>query len=544
MATLAALTVSSCLITGGEEQVDKSATEKSCSCQASNNDTWQEPAESPRIGGTISMRIESEPGTLLSIFSPHEAIRYIIDHDVLEALVALDTSSGEPVPELATSWNVDESTGTYTFRLDPEARWHDGPPVTAQDVEFTFNLLLDPAGGAVLRNEFLDLEGVEQVDDTTVLFRLDRPKPDFIQQLSRVFILPSHVFGNDVVSTHPASRAPIGSGPFKFLSWKRGRYIEIAANEDWRGSRPNVDRVIYRVVPERRVAIDLFRGRELDIVTNVGPFTRKASKGGRVINHPLSRYEAVVYNTSRPHFTDGTVRRAIGSLLDREAIRCSILGCLAQLVNDPWPVQEQTWNEIPSLIDYDPTDARAALTETGWVDRDADGVREREGVTLSFGLLLPDSDRDLRRAMTVAQWDLARAGIDMRIIPVSKAVYADRLRKHRFDATVISVPNHHPFDPAPYFHSAGIDTGRNFGLYSDETTDRIIEDLGAETSPSARADLAHDLNKRLGEEQPVSFTFRPLTASIVRDTVRGVSLRDEWFDERALWIDPSPRASE
>jgi len=498
-----------------------------------------EPGARPIRGGEVSVRIESEPGTLLSLYSPHEAIGQIIDHDVLEALVDLDPETGEPVPELAQSWEVDEGAGTYVFHVHPEARWHDGPPVTSADVAYTFDLLLDPAGGAVRRNEFSDIDSVETPDEVTVVFALDQARQGFIADLSRIAILPLHVFGTEVAASHPASRAPVGSGPFVFREWRQGSHIDLEPNPDWRGAPVNVDRVRYRVVPERRVAMDLYRGGELDVVTDAGPMAALFTGDGRVLTYPLSMFEAIVYNTGRPCFLDAAARRAIGSLIDRETIRCSILGCRAQLIDDPWPPLERASGDVPFGIFFDPGGARAALTAAGWKDRDGDGVRDRGGASMSFALMYPDADRDLRRAMTVVQQDLARAGIGMRLEPVSRAIFSSRLLDHRFDAAVVMVSNRHPFDPTPYFASHAAGTGRNYALFSDSETDRLLDSLSRETGAPARKALVHQLDRRLLQEHPVTFTFRPHAAVIARRTVRNLVVRNDWIDERELWIDPA-----
>ena len=533
---MVALLASACLRTGGESPASTASTEEACSCDSRR---WPAPPAggTPREGGEVSIRISSEPGTLLSMYSPHEVIEHVIDHNVLESLVAKDSPSGHAIPQLATSWDIEEPTGTYTFHLDPNAAWHDGEPFTGRDVEFTFDLLLDPAGGALNRNDFLDVESVESVDDHTVVIRLDRARPDFVLSLARISILPEHVFGKEVVSNHPASRAPIGTGPFVFSKWKRGLSITIEANRRWRGTPPHVDRIVYRLVPERRVAMDLFRGGELDIVTESGATVDELEPGATLVTYPMSRFECLVYNVTRPYFAEPEVRRALASLIDRDAIRCSIRGCLAEIIDDPWPPSTDAHRKSPWVITYDPVNAMRALDEAGWIDRDGDGTREKDGVPLAFSVLFLDSQRDLRRALTLIRWDFARAGIDMRLVPIGSAVLADRLRKHRFDAAMMAAPNSSPFDPFPYFHTVGAETGRNFGLFSNTEIDGLIEDLSREAAPAIRRSLVYELDRTLSIEQPVTFTFRPHGAAIVRGSIRGVRIGEEWFEERYLWID-------
>ncbi|MBW2276112.1 MAG: hypothetical protein JRF63_01390 [Deltaproteobacteria bacterium] len=492
-------------------------------------------AVTPRAGGTIAIRIPSEPGTLLSMLTTDPVVAQIADHDLLEALVAADPATGEPSPELAESWTEDEATGRYIFYLDQAATWHDGARVTSADVEFTFERLLDPAGGAVMRKAFLDVDTVIALDDHTVQITLDRGRHDFVASLTALPILPAHAFGNDLIAGHPVARAPIGSGPFRFSIWRRGRAIELERNPTWRGEAPKVERLIYHVVPDQRVAVDLFRGGVLDIVPDSESGEMPRVEGGRVIAYPLPRFEAWVYNLREPIFSDQRVRKAIGQLIDRAAIRCSILDCLAEPIEHPFPAdQGQTISLEPQ--EFDPASARMLLEQAGWTDSDGDGVRDRNGDRLSFTVLLPDAGRAQRRSATMVQHDMARSGVEMRLRSISWSEYTGRLRDHRFEVSVITFPNAPPFDPRPIFHSTAAADGRNFGSFVDPRTDEILDGLAAAHTKAARQELAAGLAARLREVYPVTFTFRPYRSVLLRDSIRGVRIRGAWIDERSLWL--------
>jgi peptide/nickel transport system substrate-binding protein len=497
----------------------------------------------PARGGAVAIAMASEPGTLLSMYSADPAVQEIADHEILEALTVLDPISGEPLPELAARWESAPGTGVVTFHLVRDARWHDGAPFTANDVKFTFDQLLDPAGGAVLRGDFLDVREVTAIDPSTVAVRLDRDRPELPAALSRVPILPAHVFGKEVVATHAAARAPIGTGPFRFSSWQPGARIVLERNAAFRGEAARCDRLIYRFVPDRRAALELFRAGGVDVVPGIGGARLGADllAGARRIAFPREAFVGVVYNTQSPLFADAGTRRALGMLLDRAAVRCASLLCLAEDVSDPWP--RSLSPRGASRVAFDPAAARRLLDAAGWRDADGDGVRERDGARLSFRFLLPDTDRDAVGWIALYENDLAAAGVDASIASVGWGVYTDRLRAHRFDAAVVTTPNARPFDPRALFHSAAAATERNFGSFSSPRMDAALERLAAAATAKRREAARLEIGAILDEEQPMAFAFRPGEAMLVRDAVRGVHLRGEWLDERRLWRDPAREVS-
>jgi ABC-type transport system substrate-binding protein len=155
---------------------------------------------------------------------------------------------------------------------------------------------------------------------------------------------------------------------------------------------------------------------------------------------------------------------------------------------------------------------------------------------LTFTLLLPYTSRALQRAATVVQHDLAHSGVEMRVRSVSWSNYTGRLREHVFEAAVITYPNAPPFDPRPIFHTSGAAEGRNFGQFSDPRTDEILDALEAAEKKELQRELTTELAARLREAYPVTFTFRPYRSVLVRDSIRGVRIRDGWIDERSVWL--------
>jgi peptide/nickel transport system substrate-binding protein len=488
----------------------------------------------PPRGGIVQIRITDEPASLLSLVDPDPIVLRIIDHNVMEALVRINASGDSVEPELAVKWSTDNLKGHYTFHLAPNARWHDGQPVTTKDVEFTLAHLTDPDSHAVLQDEFQDVSKVIIQDETTIEIQLDQPRPDFLHALAQMPILPAHVFGRTSLADHDAARSPIGSGPFRFVRWITGQSIEIERNPDWRGTPPYLDKIVYRILPDDRIALDLFRRGDLDIVADLAGSSKRPMEDAHRITYPLPLFEMWTYNTTLPIFARATTRRAIGMLIDREALRCSILHCRADLIEGPWRLGDDlTTDHVP--LKYDPAKARKLLDDDGWRDSNGDGIRDRGGVDFSFSLLLPDTNRDLIRGATVVQEDLARVGIEMNVRTLSRGTFARRLKSRSFDAAVITVRTQSMFDAWSLFHSQAIEGGENFSGYADKPLDELLDRLHVETAPEERDKLKQLITQKLQTEAPGIFTFHPYASAIVRDSIGGNAIRNGWFVESDLW---------
>lgn len=521
-----------CFTSGPKEQ-SRRKTPTACKCTPSTflDTTSQDNVKKIKQGGEISIRIKSEPGLLLSMFSAHPAVSQIIDHNVLEALVSMDTKTGEPIAELSHFWENNNTFTSYTFHLVETAKWHDGVPFTAKDVAYTFTQLLDPAGGAIARSRFEDVAQVQAVDDYTVSFELDSPRPNFVVDVSRIVILPEHIFKNTTLVSNEVSRAPIGTGPYVFSSWNTGNFIEIKRNLEWREAPVALEKLTFKIVPERQVALGLFEGGALDIVTDVQSVVADAAQA---IDYPLDQLDGWVFDSTGVFFKDARVRRAISKLIDRDAIACSIMNCLARPIYTPWP--NVTDEEKKYSNQFSAKAARALLAQAGWKDRDGDGVLDKNGVPFSFSLLLPDTGDVQKRAVTVIAHDLHKAGIVANLTVVSWAVYTDRLRKHRFDAAVISVSTAPPFDAKGLFHSEGIRTGRNFGEFWDRKIDTLFDALQLEQAPARQQLLKEKISQRLDLLQPVAFTFHPFKRVLIRKNIRGIRIGQDGILARWLWL--------
>ena len=527
-----------CFVTGGEQK-SSDAAPVDCRCNAPKIERLAPRRFSPSLGGTINIRIPREPATLLPHIENDPAVRRLVLGTVLERLVRKVAGSDTAQPELADRYEIEEDEGRYIFHIRENATWHDGHPVTAQDVRYVFSKLTDPYAGTARNSIFSNIKAIETPTDDTVVFVLDQFLPRFMDAVSTVPIIPSHVFGRIPLALHPAARAPIGSGPFRFVRWVPSRLIELERNPAWWGiedgseSGPYVEILRFHIVPDNRIAVDMMNHRDLDIVPDLPASSAFPVREGSRLVYPLPHFETLVYNFNNPIFAERSARQALAMLIDKDAIRCSLLRCLADLPG------ESAAESIQPTLPYDPVAAKKSLHEVGWRDRDGDGIIERDGRPFVFSLLVPNFGRDLERVAIAVQADLAKVGIDMRLSTVSHGAFFGRLASARFDVALLTVPIGAAFDPWSLFHTPKGATG-NFGGFSSRRVDAYLDRMMFEPAPSVRSRLATELNEMLVHQQPMTFTFRTYGAAYVRDHVGGVTFEDGWIAAVKLYIEERP----
>jgi len=209
--------------------------------------------EEPVVGGVWRMALTANP-TAYPITAPGAIVDILVNKTMYNNLVKYQLTEGviEVVPDLAESWEANADLTQYTFTLRSDVTWHDGEPLTADDVKFTFDSVLDPEVTARFSGPISSVESVEVVDPQTVVFNLKSsfaPLPVMLGYNQA--IVPKHLLeGQDLNQPTEFLAAPVGSGPFKFGTAQQGSYLEVVANEDYFLGRPNLDRIIFQVITD------------------------------------------------------------------------------------------------------------------------------------------------------------------------------------------------------------------------------------------------------------------------------------------------------
>ncbi|PYP93346.1 MAG: hypothetical protein DMD34_12225 [Gemmatimonadetes bacterium] len=347
--------------------------------------------------GTLVIATAGEPDILLPVVSEFSVTRDVADRLFLKLAdvgPSGNTSGDEDFqPQLAERWEWDAPT-TLVFHLDPRARWQDGQPVTAADVAFTYDAYTDTLVNSPFRPSLRQIAAVTTRDSLTVVFRFRQRYPEmFYDAVYHLRILPAHLL-RELPRTQwrsaPFGRAPVGDGPYRFVAWKAGESIEIAADSTFFRGRPHIRRVIWRFTPDQTVAVTQLIAGDADAVeVLVSPDNvQRACAEPQLACYPYkgAAYGYVAFNlaaqgdTSKPHplFGDRDLRRALVMATDRERLLHNVFGDLAKVPPGPMPQLWWIWDpEIRGLPD-DSGQAARLLTRSGWIDSDGDAGSDHQ----------------------------------------------------------------------------------------------------------------------------------------------------------------------
>ena len=474
-------------------------------------------------GGRIVLGIREEPETLTSLLLLTKSTR-LIDNCILSRFVTWDDSL-RLVPDLlveiptGTNGGISPDNLTYTYRLKPGVRWHDGKPLTAADVEFTYRVIMHPECGAETQQGFDIIERVETPDSLTVVFKLREPYAGFVADtFSDEDVLPRHLLEHEIGANFRNAafhRAPIGSGPFKFQDWVPGSHITVVRNDDYHGGAPELDSIVFQVIPDANALALQLQAGAIDGADGLEPAQLPALQDLdrlRIVRTPSLAYEHVDFNCEHEILRDARVRRALAAATDRDALAATVYEGLAQPARaDVQPLMPWYEPAADTANAYDPARARRLLADAGWRDEDGDGVRERAGKPLRFELSTTAGRATRENAQVVLQQQWREVGVDVVLRNYNPAVLFGspeqdgRLRSGRFDAALFGwVQQPDPSGMVQIYGSRFVPPdGQNMARFRNRSVDSLLALGAGQAAPALRAHLFRQVEAILLREVPV-----------------------------------------
>lgn len=455
-------------------------------------------------------------------------------------------------PVLARSWEHADST-TLVFHLDPRARWHDGVPVRAADVAFSFAVYRDTLVDSRFRPNLDAIDSVTVRDSLTAVFHFHRWYPEELYDATyHTKVLPRHLLDTippGRLASSAFARAPVGSGPFRFVRWEAGSTIEIAADSAYFLGRPKLDRVIWRIVPDLGSAVGTLLAGEGDAIEVVPPAELRARVRAaptlRLVPYPSNAVAYVAFNLRgrggrgvHPIFSDRDVRRALAMGIDRATLVRSLFGTEGEVPAGATARAQWIWSDSIRQVPYDTALARRLLEARGW-RMGPGGVRFKGDAPLRFTLLYPTTSRLRQDAAVLLQAQWKPLGVDLRLQPLEFTLFEQRSVRKAFDATFQArTLDASPASVVQLFGSEGVRQS-NYGSYQSPAFDSLARRAIAAPTRDAARPLWREALGTLNEDAPAVFLFSPPVAAAVHRRFAGVHLRpDEWLAGVAAWYVP------
>ena len=461
-----------------------------CACSGTENRTGNP-------GGTLVISTGGDPEPLVpplvSLVQTAQMVDLIYDRlaDIGDKLNIVN--DGGFTPRLADRWTWSADSLSIAFHIDPRARWHDGQRVTSSDVRFTFEASTDSTLGSSVASVLGNIDSVTTPDSASAVFWFHARTPQqFYDAVYQLPIMPEHIWASIPRSAWRASeqaKHPVGSGPYRFVRWTPRAFVELAADAgNYRGA-PKIGRVIWSIAPNFTTALTRFTSGETDFFENLRPENLV-----EVAKHPELRtkqYSGLSYlfvqfnlrdpknhNLPHPIFGDREVRRALTMAVDRSSIVRNVFDSLAVPALGPTVRAYPTTDTGLQPIPFDPARARQILDSLGWRDTNGDGIRERNGRPLQFGIIVPSTSKTRVQTAVLVQEQLRQVGAKVDVEQLELPTVVDRDRKRTFDAT-IGQWNTQP-SPGAVRGSWGTagsraSSGNNYGSYESRTFDAYVD---------------------------------------------------------------------
>lgn len=450
----------------------------------------------PARGGTLQSAMWSAPDGKFNPIIQSDLYTSFVTDQVFFGLFYLDDKF-TPRPGMAKYWDVSADNRTFTFYLRDGLRFHDGVPLTAEDVRFTFEAIMHPdyKGPRNVGFEVVDgydayregrsdhVSGIKVIDSKTISFTLTEPSAPFFTDNLGYGIVPRHLYRDVPIAdwglpgTDPNLARPIGSGPFKWSSSAPGQFYILEAFDDFALGRPYIDRIIWKVLAQSTAlaqlevsAIDFadIDIRDLDTVAKMPHM--------QVIETPQLGYQYLGFNTRMAPFDDVRMRQAVAYAVDTEALVNDLLdGHGAQLFA---PIHPLTWaytEDGLNRYDYNPQKAGEILDSLGWT-MGPGGVRTKDGKRLEVELIYPSGNQVRERSAPVIQAWLKAVGMDVTLTKLEFASLLDRiLFKHNHQMALVGFSLSVDPDPMPLYGQNAIGDGQfNFAQWTTPLSEELM----------------------------------------------------------------------
>jgi peptide/nickel transport system substrate-binding protein len=505
-------------------------------------------------GGTIVIAVSGDPKTLFPPLATTGPARQI-DEQVYDYLLVVGPDlntfdDGKFQPRLAESWKWSPDSLSIAFRINSKARWHDGIPANASDVQFTYQVYSNPELASPFAEDLANIDSVTVPDSMTAVFWYHSRTAHQLLDASQPMIIPRHIFEKTPIKSleeFGATTTPIGTGRFRFKSATLGSSVELVADTGNYRGKPGVDRVIWSIAtPSSPAAARLFGG-EADVYAALRPdHLADLAKHPeiRLTTFPGTEHTFIRFNLKRPLFAPRDMRRALTMAVDRPSIVRNAFDTLALPSIGP-TVRVFPTTDAASLrqIPFDPLKARAVLDSLGWKIDLQSRIRAKNGRALEFTLIVPSTSVPRNNMAVVVQEQLRQIGVRMKIEKMEFATFNDRLGSRDYDAAFDNmIYGATPNGVREWWGSESTRQkgGRNSGGYENPRFDAEIDSAIASRRLSDSRRHFTNAYQTIIDDAPALWMSEQKIVMGVHRRIKTTTMRaDSWWYTLADWTIPA-----
>lgn len=458
-------------------------------------------------GGSLRLGIYHRPSEINPITTDSTISANLLDL-VFNTLIRL-SGDGTVNPELAERWTISPDGLVWTFFLRKDVVFHDGSPLTAEDVRATYETIRKtPRSGYHYAFKFV--QEISAPDPYTLTIRFLKPDFFFWGNIGAIHIAPKLLLEKKD-DFQALNRHPIGSGPFRFVK-QDDEEIVLEANEKSFSGRPNLDRFIVKVLPSQTANLSHLIAGKIDMAFLLNPEDYGALSqipSIKIYDRWYPLLYIVFLNRNEALFHDYRVRLALNLAVDKKKLIDRVLKGKGEVAGGTVDRHQPNYNPEVQPYDYQPIEALRLLQESGWKDRNHDFILDREGRKFEFTALTVEGEELTSKILKIIQQQLSEIGVRMNIkeLPFDEYVRTV-IRERSFDANLLNLVVRSLYDSNfTSWHSSQIKEGLNFSSYSNPEVDRLLDEVRFNLDPSRRLSAFLEFQKVLHDDPPGIFLF-------------------------------------
>lgn len=518
----------------------------------------------PSIGSSYTEGMLGDPRAINPIYASHDT-----DRDISRLIFSglfIYNAEGKIEPDLASNLDISPDGKIYTVTLKKNLQWHDGEPMSADDIVFTIHTIQNGQFRSPLRGDWQGVS-VEKLNDDSVRFSLRAPYAPFIENLT-LGIIPKHIWQNvtaEQAPLHEANLKPIGSGAYRFDQMRQNKdgsisWYQIVRNPAYHRPGPFIQKIIFQFFKNEDEMFTAWRRGIIDGFGGVSPLhTAEINpEKSSLISLGMPRVFGIFFNPKRaPDLEDIAIRQAIAYAIDRDEIAKAQQQNKAVLAQGPLPWLGTSTSSL--VFAHDPDRARSLLKQAGWKDVNGDGMLEKPQkgkqknkqptATTPLRFTLTTSDwPDLVETAGILQRQLKTVGIDLLIEKKSyQDLESNTIRPRNFEMLLFGQVYGYEPDPFAFWHSSQVkDPGLNITFFSDKKADKLLENIRKTSDPNIRNADYHNFSDIIVKNLPAIFLFSQDYLYVLPNDIMGVSpikiaLPSDRFNEINKWYRTTAR---